>query len=80
MPDTEPWTVDHQVTLHAQTRSRPSPADAAGDQWTEREHTGLMLAVCNCGLNTGWIPRDQMPSHAALTDVEQHARLITSTS
>lgn len=35
-----------------------------------------MLAVCNCGLNTGWITRDLMPAHDTLADGEQHAALI----
>lgn len=75
-PDTEPWTVDHDVTLFAQNRTRPGPTDDTGDRWAEYEYTGLMLAVCNCGMNTGWINRDKMPSHETLADGEQHAELI----
>lgn len=76
MPEAEPWTIDHNVTLFQQTKGRPGPVDGKGDQWVEREATGLMLAVCNCGLNTGWIDREVMPDQAALADGEQHARLM----
>lgn len=71
----EPWIIDHEVTLFAQVRTRRGPADDNGQRWAEREPTGLMLAVCNCGLNTGWITRDQMPAHETLADDEQHAAL-----
>lgn len=76
MPDTQPWTIDHRVTLFQQTKSRPGPVDGNGDQWVEREATGLMLAVCNCGYTTGWIPKADMPDHAVLTDGTQHTRLM----
>ncbi|MGW2511280.1 hypothetical protein ACWC0A_17975 [Streptomyces scopuliridis] len=75
-PDTEPWALGHNLTVHAQTRTRPGPAGEAGARWTEHEYTGLVLAVCNCGLNTGWISRGQMPGHEVLADVDQHAALI----
>ncbi|MFF1417464.1 hypothetical protein [Streptomyces sp. NPDC058280] len=71
----EPWTLDHKVTWFVQIRTRPGPVEDNGDRWAENEHTGLMLAVCNCGLNTGWIGRDQMPTHETLADGEQHAAL-----
>lgn len=77
MSDTEPWTLDHKVTWFAQIRTRPGPVDGKGDQWAENEHTGLVLAVCNCGLNTGWIPKTDMPSRDALNDGDQHARLMS---
>lgn len=70
----ESWTFAHEVTWFAQIRTRPGP-----DGWAESEHTGLMLAVCNCGLNTGWIPRDQLPSTEALDDGDQHAALLVRT-
>ncbi|MGW6309146.1 hypothetical protein ACWFRQ_17705 [Streptomyces niveus] len=77
MPDTEPWTLDHQITWFAQVRTLDSRPDSDGARWRETEHTGLVLAVCNCGLNTGWIPKADMPDQATLVDGEQHARLTT---
>ncbi|MET9876565.1 hypothetical protein ABZZ36_18350 [Actinacidiphila glaucinigra] len=63
---TEQWTTDHKVTLLAQVESRPAAADSQGQRWMERRHTGLVLAACNCGWTTGWVPKDQMPSTAEL--------------
>lgn len=77
MTEPEAWTIDHKVTWFAQIRTRPGPVDGKGDQWAENEHTGLVLAVCNCGLNTGWIPKADMPSREALNDGDQHAALMT---
>lgn len=65
-PDTGEWTTEHMLHLFNQIESRPAAADHKGRRWMERRTTGLALAVCNCGYNTGWIPRDQMPSAGEL--------------
>lgn len=62
----EPWTLDHRLHVFNQIESRPGQPNEKGEQWMERRLTGLVLAVCNCGFNTGWIPRDQLPSSGEL--------------
>ncbi|WP_405799294.1 hypothetical protein [Streptomyces sp. NBC_01506] len=76
MPETEPWTLEHKVTWFVQVRTLNSRPDSEGARWRETEATGLVLAVCNCGLNTGWIPKADMTAQPALADVQQHAALI----
>ncbi|MFI5755632.1 hypothetical protein [Streptomyces sp. NPDC051569] len=71
----DPWISRHELTMFQQVRTLDSPADSRDACWRETEATGQMLAVCNCGLNTGWIARDQMPTHETLADGEQHAAL-----
>lgn len=75
----EPWTLPHQVTLFRQVRQRPGDvvADANPRQyWADTEPTSLALAVCNCGLNTGWIDQSLMPDQATLANGDQHAALM----
>ena len=75
----EPWTLPHKVTLFRQVRQRPGDVVADADPrqyWADTEPTSLALAVCNCGLNTGWIDHALMPDQATLTDGEQHAALM----
>lgn len=59
-PSSEPWTLDHQVHVFAQTESRRGPATAEGEQWMERQQTGKVMAVCNCGYSSGLIDRTEL--------------------
>ncbi|MEV8395929.1 MULTISPECIES: hypothetical protein [unclassified Streptomyces] len=72
----EPWTIGHELTLFQQVRTLDSPAGIGTARWRETGATGQMLAVCNCGLDTGWISHDELPSREVLADGEQHAALI----
>jgi hypothetical protein len=77
MPTTdEPWDIPHQLTVQRQIRQRSGPTDEHGQRWLEAEPTGLAIALCNCGLNTGWIPATQLPSREQLEDDDQHASLM----
>ncbi|MFM9652769.1 hypothetical protein [Streptomyces galilaeus] len=61
MPE-QPWATEHTVHMFRQSESRAAAADSDGRRWMERRATELALVVCNCGLNTGWVPMDQLPS------------------
>lgn len=62
-----PWTTGHQLVVRRQWQTRPGPLDkASGVRWAETRETGLVLAACNCGYTTGWIPRADLPSRAEL--------------
>lgn len=71
----QPWTIPHQLTVLRQWRERPDSVDDYGQQWYEAEPTGLAIAVCTCGLDTGWVPAAQLPSREQLEDVDQHTTL-----
>lgn len=74
-----PWALPHNVTLFRQVRQRPGDVVASADPrqyWADTEPTSLALAVCNCGLNTGWIDQALMPDQATLADGDQHAALM----
>lgn len=60
------WATEHRLTLLKQIAGRPSAADSEGQRWMEHRHTGLVLAACNCGYTTGWIPTEELPSEAWL--------------
>lgn len=64
-PD-EPWVIEHHLAGFLQLESRPGPVDEQGDRWKERRATGLVLYLCPCGLDTGWVARDQVP------DLQEH--------
>ncbi|MEW2424848.1 hypothetical protein AB0911_30410 [Streptomyces nigra] len=55
-----PWTLDHQVHLFAQTESRPGTLTDEGEQWMERQPTGKVMVVCQCGYNSGLIDRAEL--------------------
>lgn len=57
------WTAEHRLTLLAQTESSAGTIDHRGQRWLDRRSTGLVLAACNCGYTTGWIPRAELPSY-----------------
>lgn len=71
-PAAAEWTVPHAVTLYSQIRERPS----SDGERREAEATGLVMAVCNCGLNTGWRRREELPAFEVLADTDQHAALV----
>lgn len=65
------WATDHTLHLFNQIERRPTPAaDSQGQHWTEARKTGLVIAVCNCGYSSGWIPRSKLPGR--LTLLAQH--------
>lgn len=78
MTDVDTWTLAHSVTIHHQYQERPGALvdDGSGMRWIDAKPTGLAIALCNCGLNTGWVPRDQLPSAEQLGDGEQHTTLM----
>lgn len=55
-PVEEPWELEHAWQGRLQTRMRPGPPDAKGQQWAHREFTGLAHVICNCGFSSGWVP------------------------
>ena len=57
----QPWTMDHDLSLLAQTQSRPGD-----DGWMERRPTGKVRAVCACGYDTGLVERSELPSYEQL--------------
>lgn len=61
----EPWALDHQVHLFAQTESRPGPLTAEGERWMQGRPTGKVMVVCTCGYNSGLIERAEMESTVA---------------
>ncbi|MFE3857794.1 hypothetical protein ACFXPN_42485 [Streptomyces griseorubiginosus] len=61
----EPWTLDHQVHLFAQTESRPGPLTDDGGRWMERQPTGKVHIVCQCGYASGLIDRTELESTVA---------------
>lgn len=74
LPEPAPWTLDHQVHLFAQTESRPGPLTDEGEQWMERQQTGKVMVVCNCGYSSGLIDRIELEdTMAALTPEHQPA-------
>lgn len=62
----EPWALDHGLTLLAQTESRPGPLTGEGEQWMERQTTGKIMAVCQCGFTTGMVDKAELPDIEAL--------------
>ncbi|MEV6079672.1 hypothetical protein AB0L80_31855 [Streptomyces sp. NPDC052069] len=71
-PESQEWQTEHQLTIRAQTETRPGTADSiTGDRWAEHRKTGLTLIACNCGFTTGWTPATELPSLAELTS--QHS-------
>lgn len=61
----EPWALDHQVHLLAQTESRPGPVTEEGERWAERRQTGKVMVVCNCGYSSGLIDPDELKDTVA---------------
>jgi hypothetical protein len=71
MTETEqPWTLDHEVTLFAQTESRPGPLTDEGEQWMERQHTGKVHVVCQCGYASGLIDRTELKATVTAVQAE----------
>ncbi|WP_405413909.1 hypothetical protein [Streptomyces rubiginosohelvolus] len=60
------WVTEHRLTLLAQSESSAGPIDERGQRWLDRRATGLVLAACNCGWTTGWIPSAELPGQAWL--------------
>lgn len=67
----QPWTPTHSLSLFTQTEVQTREDGA----WVSRRPTGLVNLVCNCGLSTGWIPRDQMPDD---TELQGHGVPLTA--
>lgn len=55
--DSKPWTSKHELFITLQNEQRP---DENG--WATVRLTGMVNAVCNCGLSTGWITREEYDS------------------
>jgi hypothetical protein len=56
----QPWTVDHDVHVFAQTESRPGPPTDEGEQWMECQNTGKVMVLCRCGYTSGLIDRTEL--------------------
>ena len=74
LPEPSPWALDHLVHLIAQTESRPGSLTDEGEQWMERQQTGKVMVVCNCGYNSGLIDHAELEdTMAGLTPEHQPA-------
>lgn len=61
---TSDWILDHG-SAHTLNQARTRWIRSEQDPETliaERELTGLVHYVCNCGASTGWVPRETVPS------------------
>lgn len=56
----EPWTLDHDVHVFAQTESRPGPLTDEGEQWMECRQTGKVMVLCRCGYSSGLIDHTEL--------------------
>lgn len=64
----ETWTLDHQLTVLAQTESRPGPLTDEGEQWKQSRPTGKAMAVCSCGYTSGLVDRAALPTNDDLAE------------
>lgn len=60
------WATDHTLHMFNQIAQQPGPADSEGRHYMEARKTGLVIAVCNCGYSSGWVPRGKLPGHLSL--------------
>ena len=65
----EPWTLDHQLHILAQTESRPG-----ADGWVERRRTDKVRAICSCGYDSGLVARADLPTNDDLRE-HHHPRI-----
>lgn len=74
-PSSEPWTLDHDVHVFAQTESRPGPLTDEGERWKECRQTGKVMVLCRCGYGSGLIDRTELQRTVAELATEHGSNL-----